>query len=73
MLSSYKNHFLYVGFISMRKFKEVGAIDGLQFCGLATLKLPTNTCGNFKRLNVIYMNATDIAGDKSFDFQLQKG
>ena len=33
MLSTYKSHLLYVGLISMRKFKEVGVREGLQFWG----------------------------------------
>ena len=41
----------------MRKFKEVGASEGLQFCGLATLKLPMYTCEMNVRLKINYINA----------------
>ena len=41
----------------MRKFKEVGAREGLQFYGLATLKSLMNTCGMNVRPNINYMNA----------------
>ena len=71
MLSTYESHLLYVGFISKRKFKEIGARD-LQFWGLATVKSPTNTCGNYYNSEHKLHECSSFAGDENSDVQLQK-
>ena len=51
----------------MRKFKEVGARESLQFCGLATLKLPTNTYGNVDNTEYKLYECRKFEGDKNLD------
>ena len=65
MLPTYESHLLNIEFISMRKFKEVDAREGLQFCYLAKFKTPTNTCGMFVILSINYMKAANFSGDKN--------
>ena len=73
MLSTYESYFAYVGLISMRILKQVRAREVLQFCGLATIKSPTNTCGNIHEIEYKYEieyklhEWSNIAGNNNSD------
>ena len=67
-MSIYESHLLFVWFISIRKFKEVGARDGLQVCGLVKLKSPMNNCGNIYMTEYKLHECSDFWGGQKFWF-----